>query len=164
MGPRGLTVLSIAGIAGVALGAHGWAQRSTGLVSPLVNAPPSSSAPAAAGSSPAATPSASVTAGPRLSSEPYASYAYQVWPGPLSATASRAMTGWTVTVTRRPGGIIVKAVQNGLLMSAVSHFYPGGAKVYVLESNTGDDGGGNGDYAVADDGLVVTNSQGQVLG
>ena len=39
MGPRGLTVLSIAGIAGLLFGVHGWSQRDTGLVAPLVTSP-----------------------------------------------------------------------------------------------------------------------------
>jgi hypothetical protein len=49
-------------------------------------------------------------------------------------------------------------------MPSVSHFYPGGAKVYALDSNLGDDTGGDTDYNNTDDGLVVTNAQGQVLG
>ncbi len=41
LGPRGLTVLSIAGIAGVFLGILGWTQRGTGLVTPLITGSPS---------------------------------------------------------------------------------------------------------------------------
>lgn len=73
------------------------------------------------------------------------------------------MTGFTLDVTRQAGGISVKAIQDGQAMTAASHFYPGGAKVYVLDSNLGDDGGGNVDYDESDDGLIVTNAQGQVL-
>jgi hypothetical protein len=159
LGPRGLTVLSIAGIAGVFLGILGWTQRGTGLVTPLVTGSPSATASggaSAAASSPAA-------AGPQLSSEPYAAYAYQVWPGSLTADGRLAMAGFTLTVTRQPGGITVKAVQDGQNMTGASHFYPGGAKVYVLDSSLGDEGGSV-DYNVTDDGLIVTNAQGQVLG
>jgi hypothetical protein len=161
-----MTVLSIVGIAGVFLGILGWTQRGTGLVAPLV----SPSASPSAASSPPASPSAaasgsaspSAAAGPALSSQPYASYAYQVWPGARSAKAQLAMAGFVLTVTRQANGITVNAVQDGQKMTGASHFYPGGAKVYVLDSNLGDEGGGV-DYNVTDDGLIVTNAQGQVL-
>jgi hypothetical protein len=163
-----MTVLIIAGVAGLAFGITGWTQRGTGLVTPLVTGSPSASAPAAAAQppSPAAPGSAppSAAAGPPLSGEPFASFAYQVWPGPVSATAKLALSGWTLTVTRRSGGIAVQAALNGRAMPSVSHFYPGGAKVYALDSNLGDDAGGDTDYNETDDGLVVTNAQGQVLG
>ena len=152
LGPRGLTVLSIAGVAGVAFGILGWTQRGTGLVAPLVSAAPSASA------------AASPAAGPELSTQPYASFAYLVWPGPVSATGKIALSGWALTVTRKAGGITVKAVQNGTPMASVSHYYPGGAKVYILDSDLGDDAGPGTDYNDTDDGLVVTNAQGQVLG
>ena len=162
-----MTVLTIAGVAGLAFGIVGWTQRGTGLVTPLVTGSPSATAasPSATAPSPAAPGSASPpAAGPPLSSEPFASFAYQVWPGPVSATARLALSGWTLTITRQSGGIAVKAALNGRAMPAVSHFYPGGAKVYALDSNLGDDAGGGTDYNDTDDGLVVTNAQGQVLG
>jgi hypothetical protein len=184
LGPRGVTVLSLAGIAGLCLAIIGWTQRGTGVVNPLVTGSPSPSVSAsAAPSTPAAGPSATATpsapassssassssaspsqaAGPRLSSQPYASYAYEVWPGPLNADDKLALTGFNLTVTRAAGGITVKAIQDGTPMTSVSHFYPGGARVYVLDSDLGDDGGGNVDYDESDDGLIVTNAQGQVL-
>ena len=171
LGPRGLAVLSIAGTAGVCLAIVGWTQRGTGLVAPLIASPPAATATAAAATAtatatPAATASPSPTpaaAGPQLRTEPYASYAYQVWPGPLSADGKLALTGFSLTVTRQSGGITVKAIQDGTPMTSVSHFYAAGAKVYVLDSNLGDDGGGNVDYDESDDGLVVTNARGQVL-
>jgi hypothetical protein len=165
LGPRGLAILSIAGIAGVCLAIVGWTHRGTGVVAPLVSAPPAASSPAVTPSAPASSTAASSTAaaGPQLSSQPYASYAYQVWPGPLSVNGKLALTGFSLTVTRESGGIAVRAIQDGTPMTSVSHFYAGGAKVYVLDSTLGDDGGGNVDYNESDDGLVVTNAQGQVL-
>jgi len=134
-------------------------------VAPLVPSPPtqSASAPPTAPPTVTATPSPTAAAGPQLGTESYASYAYQVWPGPLSANGKLALTGFTLTVTARSGGITVKAIQDGTPMTSVSHFYAHGAKVYVLDSNLADDGGGNVDYDESDDGLVVTNAQGQVL-
>lgn len=162
MGPRGVTVLSIAGIAGLFFGVHGWTQRDTGQFSPPATAPSATSSPSAT-ASPSGTAPASAAAGPQLSSMPYASYAYQVWPGALSSAAKLALSGWTLTVTRQPGGITVKALLGGQPTS-YSHFYAGGAKVYALDSNLGDDANGDTDHDDTDDGLAVTNAQGQVLG
>lgn len=163
MGPRGLTVLSIAGIAGLLFGVVGWKQR--GIYT--VTAPPvaATSSPAAA-SSPSATATATATvpasaaaaAGPLLSSMPYASFAYLVWPGPVSADGKLAMSRWKLTVTRQAGGITVQAAEDGQSMASVSRFYPGGAKVYILDSDLGADAAGN-----TNEGLEVTNTQGQVL-
>lgn len=161
MGPRGLTVLSIAGIAGLLFGVVGWKQR--GIYT--VTAPPvaATSSPAAA-SSPSATATATVpasaaaAAGPLLSSMPYASFAYLVWPGPVSADGKLAMSRWKLTVTRQAGGITVQAAEDGQSMASVSRFYPGGAKVYILDSDLGADAAGN-----TNEGLEVTNTQGQVL-
>ncbi len=66
-------------------------------------------------------------AGPRLSSEPYASFAYQVWPNPLDTFEQLAMSGWTLAVSRQSGGITVQALQDGTAMASVSRFSPGGA-------------------------------------
>lgn len=161
MGPRGLTVLSIAGIAGLLFGVVGWKQR--GIYT--VTAPPvaATSSPAAA-SSPSATATATVpasaaaAAGPLLSSMPYASFAYLVWPGPVSADGKLAMSRWKLTITRQAGGITVQAAEDGQSMASVSRFYPGGAKVYILDSDLGADVAGN-----TNEGLEVTNTQGQVL-
>jgi hypothetical protein len=156
-----LTVLSIAGIAGLLFGVVGWKQR--GIYT--VTAPPvaATSSPAAA-SSPSATATATVpasaagAAGPLLSSMPYASFAYLVWPGPVSADGKLAMSRWKLTVTRQAGGITVQAAEDGQSMASVSRFYPGGAKVYILDSDLGADAVGN-----TNEGLEVTNTQGQVL-
>ena len=165
MGPRGISVLAIAGIAGVLFGVSGWNQSRADVVSaPPVTAssPPAATAgppPAAVSSpAPAATGTAAAAAGPRLSSMPYASFAYEVWPGPVSASGKIALSRWTLTVTRQAGGITVKAAHDGQAMTSVSHFYPGGAKVYILDSDLGDNASGT-----TDEGLEVTNAQGQVL-
>jgi hypothetical protein len=173
LGPRGFTVLSIAGVAGICLAVLGWTQRGTGLVSALAAPSPTPSASASATAGPASRASVAPTAaasraasspaaGPLLSTEPYASFAYQVWPGPLTADGRLAMAGFVLNVTRQANGITVNAVQDGQKMTAASHFYPGGAKVYILDSNLGDEGGSV-DYNLTDDGLIVTNAQNQVL-
>jgi hypothetical protein len=180
IGFRGLTVLLIAGLAGVALAVLGWSQRYTGLVAHAVGGLSSASAPAAPAASPrpatpasprsAATaaqpgPSAASSAparpGPLLSSEPYAQYAYLEWPGTPSVAAQQAASGLTIAVTRQPGGIAVRAGVAGQA-TGPAHFYANGRGVYVIESSLGDDAA-NVDYNLGDDGLVVTDARGRIL-
>ena len=182
VGPRGIAVLALAAIAGLALAIVGWSQRSTGLVAtsvgglgggsahasttaaptarstPRADATPSSSATQAA---PSAQPSATASIGPLLGSEPYASFAFLVWPGTVSTAAQQALSGLTIRVTRQAGGIAVVAGVTGQPLPP-ARFYPLGGKVYVLESNLGDDSA-DVDYNLGDDGLVVTTAQGHIV-
>jgi len=155
-----LTVLSIAGIAGLLFGVVGWKQRGVDAVTappvPAVTSSPSAAATAPVSASEGT--GAGTDAGPLLSSMPYASFAYLVWPGPVSADGKLAMSRWKLTVTRQAGGITVQAAEDGQSMASVSHFYPGGAKVYILDSDLGANAPGT-----TDEGLEVTNTQGQVL-
>jgi hypothetical protein len=153
VGPRGLTVLSIAGVAGLLFAVVGWKQAGTDTAA-------AAPAPAGASSTSAATvpASAAAAAGPLLSSMPYAPFAYLVWPGPVSANGKLAMSRWKLTVTRQAGGITVQAAEDGQAMASVSHFYPGGAKVYILDSDLGANAPGT-----TNEGLEVTNTRGQVL-
>jgi hypothetical protein len=149
-----LTVLSIAGVAGLLFGVVGWKQAGIDTAAATA-APVGASSPSAAATVPA---SAAAAAGPLLSSMPYAPFAYLVWPGPVSANGKLAMSRWKLTVTRQPGGITVQAAEDGHSMASVSHFYPGGAKVYILDSDLGANTPGT-----TNEGLEVTNTQGQVL-
>jgi hypothetical protein len=171
VGVRGVLVLTAAGIAGIVLAVNGWSARHIGLAaaggglaaSPA-GASPSAASPAPGTARPSAGPSRpapSASAGPLLSSEPYASYAYQVWPGALSAAARQAMTGLSISASRVRDGISVKAGVNGQ-PAAAAHTYPGGARVYVVESSLGDDSGSS-DYNLGDDSLVVTDVRGRIL-
>jgi len=175
-------LLAATAVAGVVLGVHGWSGRHNGLppalagpqASPTVTAharPASSPAPSSAArsaqptqgpvaSSPAAA-SPAPTPGPQLSSQRYASYAYQVWPGPATSAGKAAATGLTITVRRHGSGIMITAGVAGQAAPA-PRFYPAGAKVYVVEAAMGDDSG-NTDYNLGDDGLVVTDSLGRIL-
>jgi hypothetical protein len=168
-------------VLGVILAIHGWAGRGSGVVP--VAAPggsssaasPSAASPSAGGASSgtSATPSAHAptpasspaspksSTGPLLSAEPYASYAFQVWPGTLSTAAKQALTGLTVSVHPQSAGLSVTAGVVGQA-SASPHVYPAGARVYVVEASMGDDSG-NSDYNIGDDGLVVTDSTGRIV-
>jgi hypothetical protein len=185
VGPKGLVLLGVTAAAGLALAAHGWSGRSAGLAPGSLaasGAPARASASASAGHSPgtrspspagraadaapspgaAASPRASSAApGPLLSSESFASYAFQIWPGTPSAAASSALTGLSISVHRTGSGLSVVAGVAGQPRPA-AHFYPGGARVYVIEASMGDDSG-NSDYNLGDDGLAVTDSKGRII-
>jgi hypothetical protein len=175
VGRWGLSLLAVAGVLGVILAIHGWAGHGSGVVPVAAPAGSSSAGPSAAGASPAAsaTPSApaatpaspsaspSSSTGPLLRAQPYASYAFQVWPGTLSTAAKQALTGLTVSVRRQSAGLSVTAGVVGQA-SASPHVYRAGARVYVVEASMGDDSG-NSDYNMGDDGLVVTDSAGRIV-
>jgi hypothetical protein len=122
---------------------------------PTAAGSPAPSSPAPAPNSPAPSP------GPKLSSQSYASYAFQEWPGPVSSAATAAATGLVITVRKHGSGIMVTAGVAGRPAPA-PRFYPTGTKVYVIEASMGDDSG-NSDYNLGDDGLAVTDTQGRIL-
>ncbi len=178
VGTRGITLLSVAAIAGVFLGVHGWSSRTHG-ISPGLSAPtasPSTAAPASPSGSASTQPSQSSsasapsqgptaaptpTAGPKLSAQSYASYSFVVWPGTVNQSAQAALTGLSVKVTKHGSGISVVAGVIGQPAQAPV-VYPTGAKVWVIEASMGDDSG-NSDYNLGDDGIVVTDAQGRIL-
>ena len=188
VGLRGLALLGVAALTGIGLGVHGWSGRHNGVVPALAGSSPpaasatasqpsptpgaSSPAPAASSSPPASqgpvasSPPASsaapaASAGPKLSSQSYASYAFVVWPGPVSQAGKAAATGLVIKVTKSGSGIEVAAGVAGQKMPAPK-LYPTGAKVYVIEAALGDDSG-NSDFNLGDDGLVVTDAQGRIV-
>jgi hypothetical protein len=186
VGRWGLAVLAVTGVAGLVLAVHGWIGRGPGAAPSLAGSRPGASPAAASGAAQPSSSSASRAAasrsgaparptagsagpagssssapGPLLNSEPYASVAYQIWPGPVSSTASQALTGLTISVHPRDGGLAVAAAARGQ-GPAVSHLYPGGVRVYVVEATLGDDSG-NLDYSLGDDGVVVTDAHGRII-
>jgi hypothetical protein len=136
------------------------APGSTAAPSPSASASAPASSPASANAaSPGASPSAAP--GPLLSSESFAPYAFQIWPGAPSAAAQAALTGLSISAHRTGSGLSVVAGVVGQPRPA-AHFYPGGARVYVVEASMGDDSG-NSDYNLGDDGLAVTDSKGRII-
>jgi hypothetical protein len=184
VGRWGLAVLAVTGVAGLMLAVHGWSGRGASTTPSLAGGTPAAASAPASGTA-RSSPSARATAspagaptrptanapgaagssapapGPQLSSEPYASVAFQIWPGPVSSTASQALTGLAISVHPRAGGLAVTAAARGQ-GPAASHLYPGGVRVYVVEALLGDDSG-NLDYSLGDDGLVVTDAQGRII-
>jgi hypothetical protein len=183
VGRWGLAVLAVTGVAGLVLAIHGWSGAGASAAPPLAGGPlgtasaaPSATVPSPAASqatsaagapappaarSPGAAGSSSPAPGPLLSSEPFASVAYQIWPGPVSGTAHQALTGLAISVHNRGSGLAVTAAARGQ-GAAATHLYHGGVRVYVVEATMGDDSG-NSDYSLGDDGLVVTDAQGRIL-
>lgn len=172
VGPRGLALLAAAGLLGLVLAVHGWYARGSSAppAAVSVNGHPATSAAGARASSPqhSARPAAgphgaspSATPGPLLSTQSFAPYSFQVWPGKPSSAAQAAMAGLSISVRRDATGIVVFVAVNGQ-SSGAPHSYPGGAKVYVVEASLGDESG-NTDYNLGDDGLVVTDAAGRIL-
>jgi hypothetical protein len=169
VGPGGFALLGVAAVAGIALGVHGWSTRhmpaalgSIGAGAATTGARPGTSAAAGPSARPSGSPSSPVsTLGPLLSSQPYAQYAFQVWPGRLSPAARAAETGLAITVRRQGSGLEVSAGVSGQPASA-PQFYPAGARVYVIEASLGDDSGAS-DYNLGDDGIVVTDARGRIV-
>lgn len=164
-------MLTAAAIAGLVLGAQGWAHRHAGLVGATAGGLTVHGSTSSASSTPGGHSSGSAVpgkadssppgrAGPLLSSEPYAQYAYQVWPGTPRANAEQAMTGLSITVSPQQRGIVVRAGVKGQ-PSPAAHIYSAGARVYVVETALGDDSGN--DYNLGDDGLVVTDAEGRIV-
>ena len=96
-----------------------------------------------------------------LSKQPYASVAYQVWPGSPSAAAKTALTGLSVSVRKNGSALLVTANVNGQ-QAQPPRTYAGGARVYIVEASLGDDSG-NTDYNLGDDALVVTDANGGII-
>jgi hypothetical protein len=181
VGPRGLTLLAVAGVAGVLLAAHGWAHHSnSGALGSLAGGQTAAQQPGRGASAPiaygpSAEPSSSAaraqppshsgvaasTPGPLLKSQPFAPYAFAIWPGRPSSAAKAALTGLSVSVRRETSGLSVAAAVNGQSTGS-AHFYSKGAHVYVVEATMGDDSGSS-DYNLGDDGLVVTDTQGRIV-
>ena len=184
VGPRGFALLFVTAIAGIALAAHGWVGRQAGVAPGALGASASSasvgsgaaggSTGSSGGSGSSSGPGASAApsngspggapatrVGPTLSSQSFASYAFQVWPGPQSAAAKSALTGLSIAVHKTSSGISVSAGVTSQGQSP-AHTYAGGARVYVVEASLGDEAG-NTDYNLGDDGVVVTDAQGRIL-
>jgi hypothetical protein len=165
VGRWGLAVLAVTGVLGVVLALHGWSARDASLPHTSLGTGGSSGAPHTS-STPSATPttagpSAAVPQRPLLSKQPFASVAFQVWPGSPSAAAKVALTGLSVSVKHQGSVLLVTADVNGQPTQPARR-YAGGARVYVVEAALGDDSN-NTDYNIGDDALVVTDANGGII-
>jgi len=110
---------------------------------------------------PAALP-ALPAAGPLLSDTPYGAYAYQVYPGSISADTEQALTGFELRF--RPAGSgtveVTASLPDGTTQTAT---FPSSDRLYFIETRTGDDGFG-GETNLGDDGFVLTDAGGHIVG
>lgn len=171
VGPRGLLLLATTGVAGVVLAVHGFAHGPLA-ASTSITRPPSVAAtpkaPSAHHPTTTTSPSSSTSAsrhqklGPALATTQYASYAYQLYPGPQSDQARSATAGFQIKVTPGPTTITVTVSGAGVTKGTQTLSYPTGDKVYFIEASFGDDST-NAEYNLGDDGLVVTNASGRIV-
>lgn len=158
IGPRGTLVLALTGVLGAGLALHGWSARHTPAALGSIGRGATSSRPSVHATP---SPTAAASPGPLLRSQSFAPYAYAIWPGKLGPTAQAAQAGLTITVRRQGTGLSVVAGVTGQQTGA-PHYYPLGARVYVIEASFGDDSG-NSDYNLGDDGIIVTDANGRIV-
>jgi len=176
VGTVGLVVLLAAATLAVGLAVHGYGNRGLALPSVAASVPsPGRSQPqptttttkgvaanATRSSTSTSATSPPVKLGPALSTTQYASYAYRVYPGPVSASAQQAMAGYSIS-TKVSGSTVVVAVSSaGSSQILQRKAYPAADKVYFIEASFGDDSGVT-ELNPGDDGLVVTNPQGLIV-
>lgn len=179
IGTRGLAVLAIAGVGAIGLAVHGYGHGISASTAALGSAPVATSNKSSSGSgSQTATSSSSAAApkttangstttttvklGPVLSSTQYASMAYKLYPGPVSAKAKLALAGFNVKVTPSGNQAVVSVSLATSSAAPQTSTIQKGDSVYFIDATLGDDSG-NSDYSGGDDGLVVTNPQGRII-
>lgn len=101
--------------------------------------------------------------GPLLSSMPYASAAYPLYPGPIDSNTQRALDGFTVSFSHTGNLVTMTVNVLGSSQSPVQRTFDASDKVYFIETRMGDDSNGGGDDNFNDDGLVITDASGHIL-
>ena len=98
-----------------------------------------------------------------LSAQPYASKAYQVFPGPLSAAATRALDGFTLT-TKDLGSSSTQVTLTAKKADYKTQVFTvsAGQKLYFIETSLGDDEASQ-DYDYDDDYAIVVDANGYIL-
>lgn len=175
VGSKGAALLSATAVMAALLAIHGYAHPGTlGLVGSTGSGPGNLTSPAASRSaegsaspSPQASrkpsPSSTKAPGPLLSSTSYGAFAHQLYPGSTSASAKLALAGFSFTT--KPSGSLVLFTLSvaGGAQQPQTKSYPAGDHIYFIEASYGDDSGAA-DYNFSDDGVVVTDATGHVVG
>jgi hypothetical protein len=181
-----MTLLAVAGVLGALLAVHGYrapAVAPSSAAGPVqhVGGPTASAGAGAHGgqrgpargsrsqarpttttSTAPATGKTSQKLGPPLSSTSYASYAYELYPGPVSSQAAAATAGFSVKVKPGSGSFSVTVSAVGTSGPPQTSTYPSGDRVYFVEATLGDDSN-NVDYNFGDDGVVITDAHGRLV-
>lgn len=176
IGRRGGAALAVTAVAAAVLAVHGYGNpgslglRSGGLTgskplsaSQTPTPTPSNSAGVSPSASPSAQPTSSATPGPLLSSTSYGAYSYRLYPGTPSANAKLALAGFTYKVKPHSGSVTFTLTVLGGSQAPITKTYPASDRIYFVEAAFGDDSQ-NAEYNFGDDGLVVTNASGHVVG
>jgi hypothetical protein len=178
VGMIGLGVLLVAAVLAVGLAIHGYGNRGLALPSVAASAaspgrsqpPPTRTKGAAANSTNGSTSTSTSTSttspavklGPALSSTQYASYAYRIYPGTVSASTQQAMAGYSISTKVSGANVVVAVSTVGSSQAPSQKTYPAADKVYFVEASLGDDSGTT-ELNPGDDGLIVTNPQGRIV-
>lgn len=172
VGRRGAAAMSVAALAATILAIHGYGSPGSPGLTGTGSIPTAHSSPSpgrsggtptpSPSSSPSPSPSASGTPGPLLSSTPYASYTYQLYPGTASAVARQALAGFSYTAQKSGSSVDFTLHISSGGQAPVQHTYPAADHIYFVEENFGDDSG-NSEYNFGDDGLLVTDASGHVV-
>ena len=174
VGVVGLSVLVAALVLAVGLAVHGYHDRGLGPVSVGASAVSSSArdqtttstttggspSPTRGSTPPTTSPPSKL--GPALSSTQYASYAFRIYPGPVSASAQQAMAGYSIRTELSGSNVVVVVSVPGSSQSPSRTTYLAADSVYFIEANLGDDSGAT-ELNPGDDGLIVTNPQGRIV-
>jgi len=185
VGAIGLAVLLASAVLAIGLAVHGYGNRGLALASVAASkaSPGGSQQPAGtatrapakstAGSTPSTTspPFAKTTPsttspptklGPALSSTQYASFAYRIYPGPVSASAQQAMAGYSISTKLSGSKVVVIVSPAGSSQAPSRKAFSAADDVYFIEANFGDDSGMT-ELNPGDDGLIATNAQGLIV-
>ena len=120
----------------------------------------------AQGSAPAGVPPAPQSeAGQLFSSSGLSQYAYQVFPGPLSAAAQAAITGFKVNEQNNSdGSVVVNFLPTNPHFKSLTYTVSSGDTVYFIEKNPAEDNTATDyDALYLDDQAVVVNSSGYIV-
>jgi cytoskeletal protein RodZ len=180
IGPRGRTILVIAAVVAVAMGIYGWGrgtiavggtlslsngQAPTTTSSPTTSSPTTSSPTTSSSTTPRSHPTTSVPTqkvGPLLSSTQYASYAYELYPGPQNSQTKLATAGFKIRITPNQGTVTVSVTSTGSSQAPQVSTIASSDKVYFIEASFGDDSNDS-EYNMGDDGLIFTNAAGRIV-
>lgn len=97
-----------------------------------------------------------------FSATQYASYSYQIYPGPMSSQARAAFSGYNMsTSTLVNGSVLINITVNGMPNHQSVVVKPN-YKLYIIETSMGDDSP-NFDSSLGDDGFALVNATGYLV-
>jgi hypothetical protein len=98
-----------------------------------------------------------------FSSTPYYNYAYLISTANISNGAKAALSGFNLSETKLSNGTSEYKITLSATGASQVLYLKKGYNLYMIEASYGDDGLGN-EYSISDDGFVVVNQSGYLLG